>query len=295
MTLSGGRECVWCGSPANSLEHVYPQWLRKLPGPATFIAQHGGYQDPSPQLVTRADGSGGWEEYLSTRGTRTPNVHEVQVKAVCASCNNNWMSQMETEVEPIVRKLAQGQVSLVPAHEARTLAVWAHKTFLMYNQWEDKRDRRYSAEDYEEFHEDRVPAADVRLYLTYCPEATIGLWSDSRCVIPPGADAAAYMDAHHPNCASSLIALDGLVIMEHWFARDYPTHARVKKFASPVRSASHARMQKSGIHQLWPEPTDLHDWRRTELSGRQVEAARLSLRKALRTRRVFATRVTKPQ
>ena len=289
-----GRECVWCGSAANSKEHVFPQWLHKLDGPSRYIAQHGGFQESAPRLVARHDHNERWVEYEAIRGTRAPNLHKVEVKAVCKKCNENWMSQLEQSAKPIIRRLIEGDDIDLTVNDLETLASWAHKTFLMYDQWEESPDRRYRGGDYRAFYADRIPPSHVRLYLAHSPSATFGMWSDSRCVIPPGADAQSYMDAHSPNCGSSWLAVDGMVIVEHWFSPDYPSQDRLRKFGRSVRASSHHTMRKLGAHEIWPAPHELHGWPRRRLDFKEMQAARLSLYNALRSRGVFARRTSPP-
>lgn len=63
---------------------------------------------------------------------RHPGVaFDVVVRAVCADCNNGWMSALETRAKGIVGPmLADQRVSLDPSDQA-LVATWATKTLLM--------------------------------------------------------------------------------------------------------------------------------------------------------------------
>ena len=123
------RSCVFCGGLPLTREHVYPQWLRQFSGPQSFISREGAYQPSTPEAVVRQNVHSKYVEVLEQRGAKTPNLHEVTVKAVCSTCNNGWMSTLEGEVRPILKKLAD-HTSLVLDRKHKTrLAAWAHKCF----------------------------------------------------------------------------------------------------------------------------------------------------------------------
>lgn len=290
---TGGRKCVWCGSPANSKEHVYPQWLRKFEGPSSYIAKHGSYQEPAPRLIARPGADGRLVEFEAVRAKTMPNLHEVQVKVVCRECNSGWMSRLETDTEPIVRRLAQGPQTSLSAAESEILACWAHKSFLMYDLWEETPDRRYRTKDYEAFHADRKPFGDVRLYLaaSRSPNANFSMWSDSRRLIPGRVEPHLYVRNHEINCGTSYIAVDGVVIIEHWFSPDYPPKDPAARF---IRWASHRKMKWLNTQEIWPQRANVQNWRRRTLTPRQTEAARLSLFNALRPLPVHAKRTSPP-
>lgn len=255
-----------------------------------MIAELGGYQDPEPQLVTRRYQDEGWVEFEHTRGAREAVLHEAQVGVVCRECNSGWMSNFEKTVKPIIIRLVSERGFDVSAEDQRTLASWAHKTFLMYDQWRPVEDRRYHPEDYHAFYRDRLPPENSRLYLGYSPFATFGMYSDSRCLIPAGVDEQAYMDAYSPNCGSSFIAADGLFLVEHWFSPHYPTHVRLRMFGRSPMAASHRTLQKLRVHAIWPQPQQFSNWRRQELGEGGLEAARLSLYNTMLNARVHAKR-----
>jgi hypothetical protein len=111
-----------------SKEHVWPQWMKRgtavQPTQVTRIlgvAQTGPTElTENTNIVTHKNGS-----VLTTR-----------VREVCADCNNGWMSHLETDVQPLIRRLAVrsypfGVTTLAP-NEAATLSAWAVKTAWMY-------------------------------------------------------------------------------------------------------------------------------------------------------------------
>src|SRR5258708_3740942 len=64
----------------------------------------------------------------------------IKVRRVCSSCNNGWMSDLESEAEPLLSPLifSPNTYGLFSATESRTLAFWISKTMLMFQfvNWE---------------------------------------------------------------------------------------------------------------------------------------------------------------
>jgi len=60
---------------------------------------------------------------------RQPPLDRLLNQNVCKRCNNGWMSQLETEVAPIVQRLTSGEdIRTFSDPETETLARWAAKT-----------------------------------------------------------------------------------------------------------------------------------------------------------------------
>jgi hypothetical protein len=115
------RKCLFCANAADSHEHVLPQWLhRRIAAKGKFPVQVGRY----------VEGEG----FLDKRKFVSLNF---KARIVCTSCNNGWMSKMESEVEQMLRPLTEKQFPvLAHAHleqlrEHRlSIARWMAKTAL---------------------------------------------------------------------------------------------------------------------------------------------------------------------
>ena len=96
------------------MEHVYPDWLSKhFPKSLMGINEISG--DGSPRS---------WPEA----------VFQHKAKIVCADCNNGWMSDIETNAQPILKNLILTHDSAVLDKQAQQkVAVWAQKTVLVLN------------------------------------------------------------------------------------------------------------------------------------------------------------------
>jgi hypothetical protein len=117
------RKCLFCQNPADSREHVLPQWLHRCVSAETggkFPVQVGRY----------VEGQGNLDEkkFVSLN---------FQAKIVCTICNNGWMAAMESEVDRILKPLTgrtlagdfEAQLDLLRPHAA-TLVRWMAKTAL---------------------------------------------------------------------------------------------------------------------------------------------------------------------
>jgi hypothetical protein len=113
-TQGSGRSCVFCGGSANSREHAFPLWLHE------YMAEEDGNY-----LHQEWDGDGrelrGWSSALP----------DLKVRRVCEGCNTSWMSDLETDAQPIVGPLVQGQASTLAEGEQQIVAFWAVKTAMM--------------------------------------------------------------------------------------------------------------------------------------------------------------------
>ena len=89
------RTCVFCGGTGKmSAEHVFPQWsreyLREVEGKGTHTRK-----------ILHGDGRISARSHKADPATAT-------VKTVCASCNNGWMSRLESEAMPFLLSMIKG-------------------------------------------------------------------------------------------------------------------------------------------------------------------------------------------
>lgn len=114
----GDRGCVWCGEDATSDEDVIAQWIARV-----FNER---YWHLSPNFATQ--GTGWWHDLDNPQD---PPAKRVRVLLrVCSSCNNEWMSRLETEVRPLLSSLIFGEPATVGAVDADVLSAWGFKTLV---------------------------------------------------------------------------------------------------------------------------------------------------------------------
>jgi hypothetical protein len=70
-------------------------------------------------------------ESLAYDHSWTSDEAEVVVRAVCARCNNDWMNDLDQEVEPLIVPLIRNDVLPLSDEERTLLARWATKIGLL--------------------------------------------------------------------------------------------------------------------------------------------------------------------
>src|SRR5438876_8545385 len=111
------RACIFCDRPLTGVrakEHVIPQWLMEYLGVT------------DDQLYLAAAQSAD-DTIVRDRKVYAANFVEGRV---CGSCNNGWMSVLETATMGLLKPLIEGTVNLlsISDDERTTLAKWATKT-----------------------------------------------------------------------------------------------------------------------------------------------------------------------
>lgn len=98
------RQCLFCDSPANSREHVWPEWvLNRLN--VQDVIRHKMGNDPERLL---------------------PNP-EQKVRAVCKPCNEGWMSNLEQKNIPLIGNMMQDIALPLNGLHQYHIATWAVK------------------------------------------------------------------------------------------------------------------------------------------------------------------------
>lgn len=111
------RSCMFCGALGPlTREHVVPLWLQK----------HVGGEETGSFRGTHVS-------WIGTKlSERSASGQSHTLGTVCASCNNGWMSQLESSFQALLPRL---QAGLTPRQfsksERRTIAMWVVKTGLV--------------------------------------------------------------------------------------------------------------------------------------------------------------------
>jgi hypothetical protein len=102
------RQCIFCEQKADSLEHLWPQWiLRLVPKPEAIRIQIGNL--PS-KIIKKTD---------------------PEVKTVCFKCNEGWMHDLENEVIPTLGKMVRDLPLTLNPEEQASIAAWAVKVAMI--------------------------------------------------------------------------------------------------------------------------------------------------------------------
>lgn len=108
------RRCAFCGAPADSGEHILPEWLQDV------------FPSDEPAVHTRLIGL---DESKKTKWQRRPFREKVYV--VCEACNTGWMSDLEKASKPLLVPPITKVPVAFDGPAQRIVATWALKTCLV--------------------------------------------------------------------------------------------------------------------------------------------------------------------
>lgn len=108
------KNCIFCDAPSVSKEHFWPEWLSpylpKQDRPSR-IGQFFQAERKEPVRIVR-------------QSERPGHTHDRTIRAVCADCNNGWMSGLEERVKPAILGVLQGQTSILTPVTSHAVALW---------------------------------------------------------------------------------------------------------------------------------------------------------------------------
>ena len=142
------RKCSFCAASASTKEDAWPNWLaRNSPAGVEIEGQRG----RQPTLR--------W----------TSQRHALRVGAVCGSCNNGWMSDLENLAKAVIEPLLRSHQYLFASAEKRNLARWTLKSAMVFESLGVRREPFYT-----QYERDAVRAGEL-------PPGYHALWV-GRCV-----------------------------------------------------------------------------------------------------------------
>jgi hypothetical protein len=138
---------VFCGGPANSREHVWPQWVSRH-----FVGR-----------LSLVDVSRGVPP-------RSMHILDAQVRRVCQGCNGGWMSQLEAQAKPLLEPMFDGKPVTLGADQQAVLAAWTVKTLMMLDLWQDGPEA-FSSAHHQHLHSG-APSSDTAVLLAFVDRPT---------------------------------------------------------------------------------------------------------------------------
>ena len=152
----GSRICIFCGVAPVTAEHTLPRWLT---------------EHVPPRLLVRRTGTDHPENVWRERGVSH------RVRAVCARCNNGWMSELEREARPHLVGLLKGTPCVLGAEAQTTVATWAFKTSCVMST--TRHPNLVSGDDIDHLWRHGKPPVDVEI-LAGSYEGGSQMWIDHR-------------------------------------------------------------------------------------------------------------------
>lgn len=154
-TAQALRRCIFCGRTGKlTREHIIPHWMR----PSEVGANN--------SLYIRESGG---PDHRPWRDERRGGGRDLLAKAPCASCNNDWMNDMDNNVAVIGRQLMNGKPVRLTKGKQQALAIWATKFVMMLQLVYPRDDGRFviPESDYARFCAERQPSDDIALWAAY--------------------------------------------------------------------------------------------------------------------------------
>jgi hypothetical protein len=225
--------CAFCGATGNrSGEHLWSAWLRTL------------LRDQDAALPHRAMST---IESSDERSWIAPPF-TIRVNRVCATCNNGWMSELESVAKPILTPLVLGQKTVLDKHAQKVAAVWATKTAMVFQLATKHRSIKRSQFHYLRTHLRPPPSAQVWLGCRTADEPKPGLFGFRSSGLAPEGETQPRFDAY-------LVTIGIGHFVAQVYGHDLPFDsiwARRGEFAD-------------ALVQVWPLAEDEVVWPRTNL------------------------------
>lgn len=114
------KVCIFCDNPVSSKEHIWSKWMHPL-----LDGNKSGY---NRQIITRRHDR---KEDISGPLGKPGNVSDIQVRAVCKTCNNGWMNRQEQLVRPYLEPMIKGENIVLNSEQLGALAVWCAIKFIV--------------------------------------------------------------------------------------------------------------------------------------------------------------------
>jgi hypothetical protein len=120
-------KCIFCGGGKLTKEHFWPDWVGPILGVGNTVNR-------TEDVWTRSAGQ--QIPTLQHRKERPGPTHKKKIRKVCAKCNNEWMSKIESTSKSILEPLILARNTTISSEDQHKLAIWVTlKTFIA--EWND--------------------------------------------------------------------------------------------------------------------------------------------------------------
>ena len=104
--------CIFCGGYPVTHEHIWPAWMLPYLPKVGLINHETLHETIFPEHST-----------IEIK-KRSGEPQSGRLRIVCQTCNNGWMSVLQTEAKPILLSLIKGESRVLHRKALRTLAAW---------------------------------------------------------------------------------------------------------------------------------------------------------------------------
>lgn len=154
-------KCIFCDGIGLSKEHIWSTWLRQYL-PRRYHEHYRGSLDFHSGSATQPN-ENSWRQ-------KQGDVATLQVRCVCRTCNNGWMSQIDENAKAHLTPLICGQAIVLDDTAQRLIATWVALKFMIVEQVYD---RAVTLEtERSQFRDERTPPGNWRIWIAqYASEA----------------------------------------------------------------------------------------------------------------------------
>lgn len=154
------RTCVFCGGTPVTAEHLWPDWLRRRES----LRESRLHVQVTQHLAQESE-----------RREWTDHPFKMRAKAVCATCNTGWMSDLEQATIVLLDGMIDGRGRALHQTGQRTLAAWALKGAMMFDQGAPAEARTIPSAHYSELLETGEPPVGARVWIGAYDETQLGV------------------------------------------------------------------------------------------------------------------------
>ena len=147
------RQCFFCEKAADSLEHLWPQWI-----------------------LGRVKPRGPLQHSIADSPVKSLGTPEMKMKRVCTPCNNGWMHDLEQESIPVLGALLQDIATPLDAQQQTTLALWSIKTAMVVEAVKSGDNRYFSQPERNGLRLDRAIPSHTTMWLGRYARSSIGAY-----------------------------------------------------------------------------------------------------------------------
>jgi hypothetical protein len=188
----------------------------------------------------------------------TEGISKLKARFYCKTCNNEWMSRIESAAKPILKQMIERPniPRTLNREEQTTLATWAFLRDLVVDGM--KSDGFFGSEDFAKFARSKRPLPNTHVWLALLPRSELKGPS-----------------AHSENIRSDDRAV-GLQVFNFFFSQvAFQVLHRVNKRGAITRrfGQNAGRWRQSAIR-IWPSPRPSVAWPPSTLSVEMVDAFR---------------------
>jgi hypothetical protein len=115
LKLKPQSYCIFCISSGLSKEHFWSEWigdLIKIPAPQGAVEARWTHRPNSPFPI------------LESRRFRQGSTLSKKIRCVCERCNNEWMSEIESECKDVMTPLILGSKTTLDESNQLLVATW---------------------------------------------------------------------------------------------------------------------------------------------------------------------------